>query len=177
MKVAPAGQKAKTEQKMKNGSKRDQYLVFGIRMFAYFLGLSPYKFNAETGEVSFKWFSCETLWCFLRLVLFNSPFSFLPVVFFAIFGRAEWENLEWGKMPDDKNTTIAISNATLNATPNATSNATSSATLNAASNATAVNVALNAAPVYQILFTLEYVSYYSFFILLKVAKSKVRLCF
>ena len=163
MKVVPVGQKAKTEQKM-NRSKRDQYLVFGIRMFAYFLGLSPYKFNAETGEVSFKWFSCETLWCFIRLVLFNSPFSFLPVVFFAIFGRAEWENLEWGKMPDDKNTT------------NATSNATSSATFNATSSA-AVNVALNAAPVYQILFTLEYVSYYSFFILLKVAKSKVRLSF
>ena len=168
MKVAPVDQKGKTEEKMNNGFKTDQYLALGIHMSAYCLGLSPYKLNMETGEVSFRWFSRETIWSLIRLVIFNSPFSFLPVVFFAIFGRAEWENLEWGKMPDDKNTTNATLNATSNATFNATFNATSSA---------AVNVALNAAPVYQILFTLEYVSYYSFFILLKVAKSKVRLSF
>ena len=147
MKVAPVDQKAKNEEKMKNGSKTGQYLQSGIHMFMYCLGLSPYKINKETGEVSFKWFSCETFWSLVRLVVFNSPFSFLPVVFFVAFGRDEW-----GGVAEVDNMT-----ATLNSTLNATSNATSSA----------VGTGL----VYKILCAIEYISCYSFFILTKVAKS------
>ena len=155
MKVAPVDQKAKTEDKMKNESKADQYLLSGIHMFVYCLGLSPYKINWDTGEVSFRWFSCETISSLIRLVLFNSPFSFLPIVLFAFFGIAEWENQEWGELADVKNGT--------------TSNATSNATLNATSNS-AFTGASTSTLVYQILFTLEYISCYSFFFLSKVAK-------
>ena len=151
MKVATVDQKSKTEEKMKNKSRTGQYLQSGIHMFMYCLGLSPYKINKETGEVLFKWFSCETIWSLVRLVVFNSPFSFLPVVFFVAFGRDEW-----GEMAEVDNMT-----ATLNSTLNATSNATSSA----------VGTGL----VYKILCAIEYISCYSFFILTKVAKSILRI--
>ena len=160
MKVAPVDQKTMTGEKMKNASKADQYLLSGIHMFVYCLGLSPYKINWETGEVSFKWFSCETIWALVRLVLFNSPFSFLPIVLFGLFGIAEWENQEWGELADVKNVTTTLS-ATSNATLNATSEATSNAAISSASTSTVP---------YQILFTLEYISCYSYFILSKVAK-------
>ena len=156
MKVAPVDQKTMTGDKMKNGSKADQYLLPGIHMFVYCLGLSPYKINWETGEVSFKWFSSETIWSLVRLVLFNSPFSFLPIVLFAFFGIAEWENQEWGV----KNVTTTL-NATLNATSNATLNATSNSASTGAS---------TSSEVYQILSSLEYIFCYSLFFLSKVAK-------
>ena len=96
MKVVPVDQKAKTGEKMKNHSKIDQYLAFGIYTFVYCLGLNPYKVNKETGEVSFKWFSWETIWSLIRLVIFNSPFSFLPAVLDGLFGTDEWETEELG---------------------------------------------------------------------------------
>ena len=96
MKVVPVDQKAKTKEKMKNYSKIDQYLAFGIYTFVYCLGLNPYKINKETGEVSFRWFSWETIWSLIRLVTFNSPFSFLPVLLAGLFGRDEWEAEELG---------------------------------------------------------------------------------
>ena len=96
MKVAPVDQKGKTKEKMKNVSKTDQYLVSGFHMFMYCLGLSPYKVNKETGEVSFKWFSCETIWSLVRLVVFNSPFSFLPLVLAGLFGTEEWKKEDLG---------------------------------------------------------------------------------
>ena len=153
MKVAPVGQRGKTEEKMKNGMQTEQYLVSGIHMFMYCLGLNPYKMNKENGELSFRWFSCETLWSVTRLIVFNSPFSFLPLVLFALFGIAEWEDQEWGQMGEVKNMTTPISNATSTPTLNAT-----------------LNARLTAAPVYQVLFSVEYISCYSFFALSKVAK-------
>ena len=157
MKVAPVDQKAKNEEKMKNRSKTGQYLQSGIHMFMYCLGLSPYKINKETGEVSFKWFSSETIWSFVRLIVFNSPFSFLPVVLFAYFGPDEWVGM------------TASSNSTLNATLNSTFNATLNTTLNATS---ITNHKLPNALMYTILISIENISCYSFFILPKVAKSK-----
>ena len=162
MKVAPVDQKAKTEERMKNVSKIDQYLVSGIHVFMYCLGLSPYKVNKETGEVSFKWFSCETFWSLVRLVVFNSPFSFLPVVFFVAFGRDEWSGVAEVK---EMNATLNSASA-LNATLNTTLNATS-ITKNELPNAL----------MYTILISIENISCYSFFILPKAAKSILRLRF
>ena len=81
---------------MKKKSRTGQYLQSGIHMFMYFLGLSPYNINKETGEVSFKWISCETIWSLVRLVVFNSPFSFLPVVLAGLFGTEEWKKEDLG---------------------------------------------------------------------------------
>ena len=175
MKVAPVDRKAKTEEEMKNGSKTGQYLFSAIHMFMYCLGLSPYKFNKETGEVSFKWFSCETIWSLVRLVVFNSPFSFLPVVLFAIYGTDEWSNQANMAEVNNMNVTLnATSNATSTGTLNATLNAMSNATLNAALNVTRNATSYDSAPnglVYKIIVAIEFISSFSFFILHTIAKS------
>jgi len=86
MKVTPAEQKGIPENKMENRSKADQYFLFGINALAWCLGLFPFKMNKETGELSFRWISSETIWALIRLVATNAPFSFLPIVLFACFG-------------------------------------------------------------------------------------------
>ena len=88
MKVTPMRQKAN---KMKKYSKADQYFVFAIHTLTVCLGVSPFKFNKQTGEISFKWFSCETICSLVRLLVFNAPFSFLPVILMFFFGEGEWE--------------------------------------------------------------------------------------
>ena len=109
--VSPVDQKAKTEDKMRNESKTDQYLVYGMHMFIFCLGLSPYKINKETGEVFFRWFSCKTIWSLIRLVLFNSPFSFLPVVLFAFFGTAELKQEDLGGFSNCTSSSMSRSTA------------------------------------------------------------------
>ena len=135
MKVSPVDEKAKSEEKMKNGWKIDQYLAFGIYIFMYSIGLNPYKINKETGEISFKWLSYETFWSLVRLVLFNSPFSFLPVVLASLFGRDELTKEELGRF----------------------------------TNMTAMQASTG--PVYAVVFSIEYISTYSFFILSRAAKN------
>ena len=88
MKVTPMRQKAN---KMNKYSKADQYFVFAIHTLTVCLGVSPFKFNKQTGEISFKWFSFETIWSLVRLLVFNAPFSFLPVILMFFFGEGEWE--------------------------------------------------------------------------------------
>ena len=89
MEVAPVHQRGNPERK--NHSKADQYFVLAIHMLVICFGLNPYKIDKETGEVSFRWISRETLWSLIRLVLFNSPLSFLPVIFAALYVPAEWK--------------------------------------------------------------------------------------
>ena len=91
MKVTPLEQKGISDKKMTNCSKADQHFVFGIHTLTRFLGLSPYEMNKETGELSFRWISCETIWSLTRLIITNAPFSFLPIVLFACFGVEEWK--------------------------------------------------------------------------------------
>ena len=93
MKVSPLEQKMDSEKKMPNRSKADQYLATGIHTFVVCLGLIPYKIKKETGEISFKWFSCKTILSLIRLVIFNFPCSILPA-FFAFFGTEEWNQEE-----------------------------------------------------------------------------------
>ena len=69
----------------------EKNLMYGIHTMVYCLGLNPYQINKETGKVSFHWFSRTTFWSLIRLVLFNSPFSILPFVLFAVCGRTEWD--------------------------------------------------------------------------------------
>ena len=88
MKVTPMRQKAN---KMNKYSKADQHFVFAIHTLTVCLGVSPFKFNKQTGEISFKWISCETIWSLVRLLVFNAPFSFLPVILMFFFGEGEWE--------------------------------------------------------------------------------------
>ena len=90
MKVTPLEQKGISENKMKNCSKADQHFVFGVHTLARCLGLSPYKMNKETGELSFRWISWETIWSLTRLIVTNAPFSFLPIVLYGVFRTEEW---------------------------------------------------------------------------------------
>ena len=66
MKVTPVEQKIHSDEKMPNRSKADVYLAFGIHALVNCIGLSPYKIRKETGEISFKWFSCETISSLIR---------------------------------------------------------------------------------------------------------------
>ena len=91
MKIASVEQKRNHEEKMKNRSKAEQYLIFGIHTLAIFVGLSPYKINKATGEFSFRWISWEAIWSLARLVVFNTPLSFLPLLLLAFYGPGEWK--------------------------------------------------------------------------------------
>ena len=85
-------EKERLNEKMKSQSKPVHYLMYGIHTMVYFLGLNPYKIeNKGTVKVSFHWFSRTTFWSLIRLVLFNSPFSILPFVLFAVCGQTEWD--------------------------------------------------------------------------------------
>ena len=94
MKAASVEQKGSLPEKMEIRSKAEQYLVFGIHTLVLCVGLSPHKVNKETGEISFRWFSCETIFALIRLVVFNAPLSFLPMVLVFIFGPGEWKSEE-----------------------------------------------------------------------------------
>ena len=113
MKVTPFEQKGISKNKMENRSKADQYFVYGIHMLAWFFGLIPFKINTETGELSFRWISCETFWSLIRLVVINVPFSILPILLFLCFGTQEWEPEE---MSHRGNMTTRTSNMTGNMT-------------------------------------------------------------
>ena len=91
MKIASVEQKRNHEEKMKNRSKAEQYLIFGIHTLAIFFGLSPYKINKATGEFSFRWISWEAIWSLARLVVFNAPLSFLPLLLLVFYGPGEWK--------------------------------------------------------------------------------------
>ena len=97
MKVTPVEQNGIPKNKMKICSKVDQHFLFGIHTLARCLGMSPYKMDKETGELSFRWISCETIWSLTRLIVTNAPFSFLPIVLFACFGAEEWNPEEMSR--------------------------------------------------------------------------------
>ena len=109
MKVAPMGTREEPDKIMQKYSKADQYLLTCIQGLFYFFGLAPYKYNKETWEISFRWFSSTTIWMLIRLVIFNAPFSFLPFILWAIYGPGV---LETADTEDNEDTEIA--NATTN---------------------------------------------------------------
>ena len=91
MKVAPARKEDYHKKKMETPSRINKYLQYCIGIPVYCFGLLPYKMDKETWEFSFRWISSETIWSLVRLVVFNSPFSFLPVILWGFYGPREWE--------------------------------------------------------------------------------------
>ena len=143
MKVTPVSQKGNSSSdKMKDRSKADQYLTFLIHMFMYCIGLNPYKINKETGEISFKWISWETIWALTRLILFNAPLSFLPIILLICFRAEEFKQPE--EMSQDENTTSLDVNTTTQHVSTST--------------------------VFLAVVSIEYISCYSYFILFRAAK-------
>ena len=137
--------------KMKNRSKAEQYLIFGILTLVIFVWLSPYKINKATGEFSFRWISWGTIWSLARLVIFNAPLSFLPLLLLVFYGPLSVPSRlllvfygpgEW--KPEELQQFV-----------NATSEQTSTST---------VAIAVCA---------VEYISCYSYFILSKAAKKSL----
>ena len=94
MKVTRVGTGKNSDKAMQKYSKADQYLLTCIQVLVYFFGLAPYKYNKETWEISFRWFSFTTFWTLIRLVVFNAPFSFLPMILWAIYGPGEQESAD-----------------------------------------------------------------------------------
>ena len=92
MKVTPAAKK----ERGKDPSKIHQYLQCALGWLVVCVGLSPFKMDMETWEFSFRWISSETFWSLVRLVLFNSPFSFLPIILCGVYGPKEWETDDLG---------------------------------------------------------------------------------
>ena len=144
MKVRPIAEKgnSSSSDKMRDLSKADQYLTSLIHMFMYCIGLNPYKFNKETGEVSFKWISWETIWALARLIVFNAPFSFLPIILLLCFGAEEFKPTE--EMSQPENTTSQDANATTQH--------------------------ISTSTVWLAVISIEYISCYSYFILFRAAK-------
>ena len=147
MKVSPVGTREKSDKIMQKYSKADQSLLTCIQVLVYFFGLAPYKYNKETWEISFRWFSSTTLWTLIRLVVFNAPFSFLPFILWAICGPGV---LETADSEDTEDPEIA----------NATSNSTASMPVNTANKSTTIMPM-----VFLVVHAVEYVSCYSIFIL------------
>ena len=107
MEVAPVHQKGNPERKKR--SNVDQHFVLAIHTLVICIGLNPYKIDKETGEVSFRWISRETLWSLIRLVVFNSPLSFLPVIFAALYAPAEWKPEERSRFANATSDSTATS--------------------------------------------------------------------
>ena len=131
MKVAPAEGK-----KLENPTKINQYLQYGIGMFACFFGLLPFKIDKENWALSFRWISSETIWSLVRLVIFNFPLSFLPVILGVVYGPGEWSSQEGG-LGNLTNQTISV-----------------------------------APTVYLVVYAVEYISSYTYFILQRSAKKE-----
>ena len=78
-------------QKSKN-TKLANYFVISVWSLAGFLGLLPFKYDKETKNCSFKWFSSETIFSFVRLVLFNFPSTILPTILYIVYFNNEWND-------------------------------------------------------------------------------------
>ena len=131
MKVAPA-----EENGVGNPTKINKFLQYGVGIFVGFFGLFPFKKNKETWELSFRWISSETIWSLVRLVVFNSSLSFLPVILGVVYGPGEWSSQEGG-LGNLTNQTISV-----------------------------------APTVYLVVYAVEYISSYTYFILQRSAKKE-----
>ena len=84
-------------------------VVSAVWDIARFLGFLPFHQNKLDQSFSFKWFSVATLFSFVRLVLFNSPFTILPIILFLSFGRREWEEEQFEALMGIRNGTMSMS--------------------------------------------------------------------
>ena len=102
IKVQPENHEGEFKPQESKNTKLADFFVISVWSLAGFLGLLPFKFDKETKNCSFKWISTETIFSFVRLVLFNFPFTVLPSIFFFLFINDEWRDeptdpFQWGK--------------------------------------------------------------------------------
>ena len=105
MKVQPFDQKKISQKQTQKETKKVLYLKIFIWKTANVLGLAPFKIDKETHLLSFKWFSTKTALSLLRLVLFNSVLTILPVVLFLLNYKEEWGEDKPSWMGGDGNET------------------------------------------------------------------------
>ena len=106
MKVKPL----KQEEQLRSEDRSTLWRVISVVWeIARFLGLLPFHQKKNDQSFSFKWFSFTTLFSFTRLVIFNSPFTTLPVILFLIFGRDEWEEEQFEALLGMGNGTMSMS--------------------------------------------------------------------
>ena len=106
MKVKPLKEEEKPRSEDRSTLWRVVSVVWDI---ARFVGLLPFHQKKDDQSFSFKWFSFTTLFSFTRLVIFNSPFTTLPIILFLSFGRNEWEEEQFEALLGIGNGTMSMS--------------------------------------------------------------------
>ena len=91
IKVEPEDEGQFKAQKSKNTTLVN-YFVTAVWSLAGFLGLLPFKYDKEIKHCSFKWFSPETIFSFVRLLLFNFPSTILPTILYFVYFNDEWSD-------------------------------------------------------------------------------------
>ena len=88
-KVAPAvGQ----EEVILNDQKAYMVVSRTIQIIANIVGISPASINHEEKTIKFRLFSFCTLFSLVRLVVFNLPFTILPLIFLNTISQDETES-------------------------------------------------------------------------------------
>ena len=90
IKVEPEEHEGQFKAQKSKNTKLAYYFVILVWSLAGFLGLLPFKYDKETKHCSFKWFSPETIFSFVRLVLFNFPSTILPTILYFVYFNEEW---------------------------------------------------------------------------------------
>ena len=88
MKVNPLNEEEQPRTEEQSTLRRVVSFVWSSSVFFGFL---PFHQNKRDHTFSFKFFSFTTIFTFARLVLFNFPFTFLPIILFLNFGGNELE--------------------------------------------------------------------------------------
>ena len=92
IKVEPEEHEGQLKAQKSKNTKLAYYFVILVWSVAGFLGLLPFKYDKETKHCSFKWFSPETIFSFVRLVLFNFPSTILPTILYFVYFNEEWSD-------------------------------------------------------------------------------------
>ena len=92
IKVEPEEHEGQFKAQKSKNTKLAYYFVILVWSLAGFLGLLPFKYDKETKHCSFKWFSPETIFSFVRLVLFNFPSTILPTILYFLYFNEEWSD-------------------------------------------------------------------------------------
>ena len=111
MKVNPLNEEEQPRTEEQSTLNRVATFVWSSAILFGFLPLNYTEHNhnhnhEHNHSISFKFFSLTTLFSFARLVLFNSPFTFLPVILFLNFGRNELEQEHYEAFFGMRNGTI-----------------------------------------------------------------------
>ena len=67
-----------------------------MQILAYIVGIIPFNINYKEETIQFRLFSFSTLLSFVRLVVFNLPFTILPCILWPIIASTAKENFMSG---------------------------------------------------------------------------------